>query len=289
MQGNKVKLNDNFKDANATGMSTVSMEGGDSIGNSMNSLNSQMASMSLDDVKKTIIHVSSSGGNSMKDDEEEKKMEFAEDHQFFGENELGFEIKLNDLKFKRNLGAGASGYVELRLHKPTKKKIALKIIPLQTKEVVKKQIYLEIKTLHECESDNVVACYGAFYKGGFIYIALEYLDAGSLADILKEVGRIPEQVLGLMTIQMLKGMDYLHRKKVIHRDIKPSNILLDRTGRIKIADFGVSGKLEQTMGCLSSWVGTVTHMSPERLRGESYYPDTDIWSLGLVVLECALG
>ena len=50
MQGNKVKLNDNFKDANATGMSTVSMEGGDSIGNSMNSLNSQMASMSLDDV-----------------------------------------------------------------------------------------------------------------------------------------------------------------------------------------------------------------------------------------------
>ena len=77
--------------------------------------------------------------------------------------------------------------------------------------------------------------------------------------------------------------------KVIHRDIKPSNILVNSKGYLKIADFGVSGKIDCTVACLSSWVGTMTHMSPERLRGEAYYADTDIWSLGLIILECAIG
>jgi mitogen-activated protein kinase kinase 1 len=77
--------------------------------------------------------------------------------------------------------------------------------------------------------------------------------------------------------------------KVIHRDIKPSNTLVNSKGFLKIADFGVSGKIDCTVACLSSWVGTMTHMSPERLRGEAYYADTDIWSLGLIILECAIG
>jgi mitogen-activated protein kinase kinase 1 len=116
------------------------------------------------------------------------------------------------------------------------------------------------------------------------------MDAGSLTGILETVKTIPEDILGLMTIQMLRGLDYLHKTmKVIHRDIKPSNILLNKKGQVKIADFGVSGKIEKTLDCLSSWVGTMTHMSPERLKGEGYYADTDLWSLGLVLLECALG
>lgn len=68
------------------------------------------------------------------------------------------------------------------------------------------------------------------------------MDAGSLASVIKEVGKIPEQIIGLMTVQMLKGLEYLHKTmKVIHRDIKPSNILLNKKGSVKIADFGVSG------------------------------------------------
>ena len=91
-----------------------------------------------------------------------------------------------------------------------------------------------------------------------------------------------------MTIQILKGLEYLHKTmKVIHRDIKPSNILINKKGQVKIADFGVSGKMEGTYDCMSTWVGTVSYMSPERLKGESYFADTDIWSLGLVLVECA--
>jgi serine/threonine protein kinase len=88
------------------------------------------------------------------------------------------------------------------------------------------------------------------------------MDAGSLADVIKEVGKIKETIIGLMTVQILKGLDYLHREmKVIHRDIKPSNILLNKKGQVKIADFGVSGKMDNTFDCMSSWVGTVRYMS----------------------------
>ena len=77
--------------------------------------------------------------------------------------------------------------------------------------------------------------------------------------------------------------------KVIHRDIKPSNILLNKKGWVKIADFGVSKKIEATYDCMSSWVGTVTYMSPERLIGEQYIMGTDIWSLGVILIECVTG
>ena len=77
--------------------------------------------------------------------------------------------------------------------------------------------------------------------------------------------------------------------KVIHRDIKPSNLLINSEGQVKIADFGVSGQIENTLEYKHSWVGTATYMSPERFKGEPYNHDTDIWSLGLAIIECALG
>ena len=65
-----------------------------------------------------------------------------------------------------------------------------------------------------------------------------------------------------MTVQILRGIEYLHKvKKVIHRDLKPSNILIHKKGCVKIADFGVSGQMENTFDCMSSWVGTVSYMS----------------------------
>ena len=58
---------------------------------------------------------------------------------------------------------------------------------------------------------------------------------------------------------------------------------------VKIADFGVSGVVSKTTDCMTSWVGTVTYMSPERLQGLPYQLDTDLWSLGIMLLECAIG
>ena len=107
---------------------------------------------------------------------------------------------MSDLIRYGALGQGASGYVEKGVHKPTKKIIALKVIALQSNEKVKKQILLELKTLHECDCDFIIRSYGAFLKDGFVHIALEFMDKGSLAEVIKEVGKIPETILGLMTV-----------------------------------------------------------------------------------------
>lgn len=123
-----------------------------------------------------------------------------------------------------------------------------------------------MNTLSKCNSENVLRCYGAFIKEDKVLIALEFMDGGSLANVLKKVGKIKEDMLGIITVQILRGLEHLHKvMKVAHRDIKPANILLNKNGIVKIADFGVSGQMENSADCMSSWVGTLAYMSPERL------------------------
>jgi serine/threonine protein kinase len=115
------------------------------------------------------------------------------------------------------------------------------------------------------------------------------MDCGSLGDVYKTVGKIPESVLSEITFQVLQGLVYLKKKKIIHRDIKPSNVLLNKRGKAKISDFGMSKKLTTSITCFNSFKGTFHYMSPERIQGESHSFDSDIWSLGLTIAECCFG
>jgi len=199
-------------------------------------------------------------------------------------------FELQDLQVIKLIGHGSGGTVQKALHVPTQRLVALKVITLDVKESVRKQILLELKTLYRTQSEYVVTFYDAFFSEGSIFIALEYMDGGSLADLLKLNGCIPERILARITTQVLRGLVYLHKSlHLIHRDIKPSNLLLNTRGEVKIADFGVSGQLAHTLSQAVTWVGTVTYMSPERISGRSYSYDSDLWSLGLTLVECTLG
>uniref|UniRef100_A0AAZ1XUC1 Dual specificity mitogen-activated protein kinase kinase 1 n=1 Tax=Oreochromis aureus TaxID=47969 RepID=A0AAZ1XUC1_OREAU len=113
-------------------------------------------------------------------------------------------------------------------------------------------------------------------------------DGGSLDQSLKKAGKIPEQILGKVSIAVIKGLSYLREKhKIMHRDVKPSNILVNSRGEIKLCDFGVSGQLIDSMA--NSFVGTRSYMSPERLQGTHYSVQSDIWSMGLSLVEMAIG
>ena len=113
-----------------------------------------------------------------------------------------FTISIKELKVLKLIGQGSSGIVQQVLHEPTGIIVALKTIPLNTDESFKKQINQELNTLISCDCEFIVKCYGAYLQQGMIHILMEYMDMGTLGDIMKKVKRIPEVILGLITVQV---------------------------------------------------------------------------------------
>lgn len=145
---------------------------------------------------------------------------------FLNQKEKIGELRDEDLEKLGELGSGNGGVVMKVRHIPTKWIMARKLIHLEVKPAIKKQILRELKVLHECNFPHIVGFYGAFYSDGEISICMEYMDGGSLDLILKRAGRIAEPFLGKITFAVLKGLSYLRDKHAImHRDVKPSNIL----------------------------------------------------------------
>ena len=176
------------------------------------------------------------------------------------------------------------------MHKPTKRLIALKEVLIYNDKNVRKSIISELRTLHDCEHPNILKSYGAFLTENGVSIALEYMNEGCLATILNKVEKIPENILCMITKQLLVGLEYLHNNaKVIHRDIKPHNILLTTKGVVKIADFGVSSQIKHSFDSQNKQVCTLSYMSPERIMGQHYYSDIDLWSLGILLVEAVTG
>lgn len=110
----------------------------------------------------------------------------------------------------------------------------------------------------------------------------------SLDSISKNFGPVRVDVLGKIAEAVLEGLTYLYvSHKIMHRDIKPSNILVNSRGHIKIIDFGVSSELEGSIA--ETFVGTGTYMAPERIQGSPYTVKSDVWSVGLTLMELAIG
>lgn len=209
--------------------------------------------------------------------------------EFFLQKEMIKEDLSSDVLLSLGeIGSGNGGVVTKVEHKPTKLIMARKLIHLEVKPAVRNQIIRELKVLHQCTSPYIVGFYGAFYSEGEINICMEYMDGGSLDLVLNKKNRISEKIIGKVTISVLKGLVYLRDGlKCLHRDVKPSNILINSKGEIKICDFGVSVQLIDSMA--NSFVGTRSYMSPERLQGNHYSIQSDIWSLGLSLVEMAIG
>lgn len=217
------------------------------------------------------------------------------------------------------LGTGASGVVVEALHIPTMTIVALKMLPIYSSEK-RQQVSRELAVLYKNLSElslvnqrlslncvdgggeaagttqssgcgNLLSMYNAFVdpRSGLVNLVIEYMDGGSLQDLVNYGGCQNEGVLRDIAGQTLEGLRFLHVNKSVHRDIKPANILCATTGQIKIADFGISKVMDGSQGFANSFVGTVCYMSPERISGANYSFSSDIWSFGLTLLAVAKG
>lgn len=188
------------------------------------------------------------------------------------------------------IGSGAAGRVYLAEHIPSKRTVAMKVVSVFDKER-RNQLLKELETLSTYVSRFLVRFYGAFYDGsGAVHIALEYMDHGCLSTFIQRVGPIPERVVQMITIDCVRGLRFLHANHVLHRDLKTANILLSR--RLccaKLSDFGLARALDAGVSRVGTFVGTVAYMSPERLEGSKYTYASDVWALGVSMMECLLG
>ncbi|KAK1440323.1 hypothetical protein QVD17_06148 [Tagetes erecta] len=147
------------------------------------------------------------------------------------------------------------------------------------------QLEQEISLLSQFHHDNIVQYLGTDTADNKLYIFLELVTKGSLARLYQKYELRDSQV-SAYTRQILSGLNYLHERKVVHRDIKCANILVDASGSVKLADFGLAKAT--TLNDIKSCKGTPYWMAPEVVNNKSnngYGLAADIWSLGCTVLE----
>ncbi|KAK5164806.1 MAP kinase kinase (MEK) [Saxophila tyrrhenica] len=203
--------------------------------------------------------------------------------------EFRFDLRSEDLEVIKDLGAGNGGTVSKVRHTGWNVVMARKIIHVEAKKEVRKRIVRELQIMHECNSPYIVSFYGAFMnESGDVTMCMEYADCGSLDSISKNFGPVRVDVLGKIAEAVLGGLKYLYlAHRIMHRDIKPSNILVNSRGQIKLCDFGVSSELVNSVA--DTFVGTGTYMAPERIQGSPYTVKSDVWSVGLTLMELAIG
>ena len=203
------------------------------------------------------------------------------------------------LELQNLIGQGAFSKVYKGLWKQRAVKHDYKVTPVAVKEFClmdcsqqrRDMLLKELRALCKIKSECLVKLEGAFLHEDTVTMVLEYMDCGSLEDVLKHnqkfVVSMEDSVTASVAFQMLCGLSYLHNERIIHRDIKPGNVLIHSDGSVKLCDFGLASLSDKSLQ--TTVVGTTRYMAPERLRARPYGRSSDLWSFGLVVLECLTG
>ncbi|XP_039632338.1 serine/threonine-protein kinase 10 [Polypterus senegalus] len=190
------------------------------------------------------------------------------------------------------LGDGAFGKVYKAKNKETGILAAAKVIETKSEEELEDYM-VEIDILASCDHKYIVKLLDAFYHENKLWIMIEFCPGGAVDAIMLELDKaLTEPQIQVICRQMLEALSYLHSMKIIHRDLKAGNILLTYEGDIKLADFGVSAKNNQTLQRRDSFIGTPYWMAPEVVMCETtkdtpYDYKADIWSLGITLIEMA--
>lgn len=204
-----------------------------------------------------------------------------------------------DLVLLNKLGEGSFGAVYKAQHKQTGALVAVKVLQHEQSPTEEDKIKGEIDILSRCDSPYIVGYLECFirpselHKPCEMWIVMEYCEGGSMTDLIEASAggfHFPEDFIRAVCASIVLGLEYLHGvANVCHRDIKCGNVLLTTEGHVKLADFGVSAELTNTMNKRKTVVGSPYWMAPEVIRESHYDGRADVWSLGITAIEMAEG
>ncbi len=201
--------------------------------------------------------------------------------------EIGHRYRVKSL-----LGMGGMGAVYLVHDKELDRDVALKLIRSDIADDTdalarfKREIQLSSRVTHP----NVLRVFDLGEMDGIKFLTMQFVDGRDLSTILKKQGKLPADRLVRVFRQVAEGLKAAHDQGVIHRDLKPQNIMLDASDRVYVTDFGLAKSAEQSgMTQTGAVIGTPFYMSPEQVKGETVGPQSDIFSLGVILYQMAAG
>ena len=192
----------------------------------------------------------------------------------------------------RPLGHGAMAVVDLAHDVELDRPVALKRLAenLSRDEEVRRRFLREGRLAARLSHPNVVRVYDVGEEGGRPFIAMEYVDGETLAELIARRGPVPAAEAAELGVQACAGLAAAHAAGLVHRDVKPQNLLLGRNGALKLGDFGIALGVEGTRLTVAGTVlGTAGYLAPEQARGEQVTAAADIYALGAVLCELLTG
>lgn len=199
--------------------------------------------------------------------------------------------RIGPYKLGPTLGKGSFGKVKLAEHEKTGHKVAVKILnrqKIKTSQMDKK-IRREINILKLFRHPHIIRLYEVIETRSDIFLVMEYVEGGELFDYIVSKGRLSEDESRKFFQQIISGIEYCHKFRVVHRDLKPENVLLDRDKNAKIADFGLSNIMHDG-DFLKTSCGSPNYAAPEVISGKLYAgPEVDVWSCGVILYALLCG
>ena len=203
-------------------------------------------------------------------------------------------IILEGYKIIKKIASGGMGDVYLAEHTVLETKVAIKSLHsnLVNDEDFRKRFKIEARVQAKLSHPNIVKLIDFQERKDGLYLIMEYVDGMQLNNYIRDVtGPMPVHKLIPLFKEILLAIQHAHSKGLIHRDIKPSNVLITPKGNAKIIDFGIAKSSDEDKGLTKTGVqvGTVSYMSPEQVNADKLDKLTDIYSLGVMLFQMAVG
>ena len=188
----------------------------------------------------------------------------------------------------RLLGRGGMSDVYEAVDARSSLVVAVKVVRSGDPEFVRRLAH-EARALESFEHPGLVRLYDTGLAGDQAYLVMEYVEGITLAESLRR-GPLAAKDVAALGVSLADALAYVHERGIVHRDVKPSNILISLGGEVKLGDFGIAQLHDAaTLTITGTMLGTVSYMAPEQLEDTQVGPEADIWSLGIVLLECLTG